>query len=1160
MAETKKYYHNIDLVNNKLTNSLLNPLTTVQRTSVGYSLLSTDKGYVCYDTDLNEQFFWDGTQWIGSSITETDPIYTASSWYSTVNNSTNWDTAYSWGNHALAGYLTQTLADSLYYPLSTNPAGYLSSYTETDPVFTAWLATPPNVSIFNNDAGYLTSVSTPNLQQVTGVADTVYNIPLDSYSQLLFNNYTIYDKSLSSDTYIGLDVDYGTGSPRMGILDLLGNNTSYFTTGITKGSDTFTFPTGASGTFALSVNGVIANTDGSITIPVGTGTVTSVTASSPLASSLGTTPNITIQQASGTQAGYLSSTDWTTFNSKEPAIAAGTTAQYWRGDKTWQTFPTIPTVGTWGALNYPTWTSGTPFVKMTAAGTFALDTTSYQPLLTNPVTGTGTATQVAFWDSSSSISGNNNLWWDNTNSYLGINTTSPQSPLHTISTTSALPVHTIEGDSSYTGAGGGQIRIQSNSDNNKRFEIGIDSTHSIGFIETYINTSVAIPLSINPSGGKVGIGNTDPKVTLHVGNGGGSMGFPYEESIVEKTGDTKFGLYTSTSYFDPAIGAGITLGYTGVTATSGYYPGFEFQHIGVSADLDNYTRYNFIQRDSSGSVTGASQNLLGIYASGRVTLNPFNGGTVTTPPVPQLLLGLNTSTHALDIESTLSSRISSLGGGGTQMVTADNDGVLSVQSIPSGSGGDMTKAVYDVDNDGIVDTAEKIMIQVLNKTGSPVTRGQIVYLKTSSSSANTPEILLAYNTTEATSSKTIGAVYDLSIADGATGYIITNGEMHGNGGSAFDTSMYNVGDKLWLDSTPGAVTTTIPSAPNHLVFIGTVTRSQSVNGRVMYAIQNGFELGELHNVSLGSPPSNNDGLFYETSTSLWKNKSIATVLGYTPLSAAITSLGGLTGATQTFATGTSGTDFAINSSGTTHTFNLPDAGASSRGLMTSTQWLTFTSKQAAITGAATTITLSDLTASRALVSNSSGKVAVSTVTDTELGYVSGVTSAIQTQINAKATLSQSSYTMLANNTNASANMTTQTFRDPGQQTYTGTITWNGGAPSGATNHTYNWTQIGKMVTLRISLWYTTVGATGGNTLQLALPSDCPTPLVPTGFSANSDFLYPGSGYYNNVSTAPSASFRSGLRTTSGGGAYEIVVIGSSIALKAAWAQLTYWTS
>jgi hypothetical protein len=34
-------------------------------------------------------------------------------------------------------------------------------------------------------------------------------------------------------------------------------------------------------------------------------------------------------------------------------------------------------IGTWGAKNYPTWSSGTPFVKMTAAGTFALDTNTY---------------------------------------------------------------------------------------------------------------------------------------------------------------------------------------------------------------------------------------------------------------------------------------------------------------------------------------------------------------------------------------------------------------------------------------------------------------------------------------------------------------------------------------------------------------------------------------------------------------------------------------------------------------------------------------------------------------------------------------------------------------------------------------------------------------
>lgn len=61
-----------------------------------------------------------------------------------------------------------------------------------------------------------------------------------------------------------------------------------------------------------------------------------------------------------------------------------------------------------------------------------------------------------------------------------------------------------------------------------------------------------------------------------------------------------------------------------------------------------------------------------------------------------------------------------------------------------------------------------------------------------------------------------------------------------------------------------------------------------------------------------------------------------------------------------------------------------------------------TLKQDTITGGASTITSSNLTASRALVSNSSGKVAVSAVTSTELGYLDGVTSNVQTQLDGKA--------------------------------------------------------------------------------------------------------------------------------------------------------------
>lgn len=90
-------------------------------------------------------------------------------------------------------------------------------------------------------------------------------------------------------------------------------------------------------------------------------------------------------------------------------------------------------------------------------------------------------------------------------------------------------------------------------------------------------------------------------------------------------------------------------------------------------------------------------------------------------------------------------------------------------------------------------------------------------------------------------------------------------------------------------------------------------------------------------------------------------------------------------------------------------------------------------KEDAITGAATTITGSDLTANRAITSDSSGKIVVSATTDAELGHVSGVTSAIQTQINAKANTASPTFTgvilapqiRLSNTTAASTTSTAQ---------------------------------------------------------------------------------------------------------------------------------------
>lgn len=62
----------------------------------------------------------------------------------------------------------------------------------------------------------------------------------------------------------------------------------------------------------------------------------------------------------------------------------------------------------------------------------------------------------------------------------------------------------------------------------------------------------------------------------------------------------------------------------------------------------------------------------------------------------------------------------------------------------------------------------------------------------------------------------------------------------------------------------------------------------------------------------------------------------ATALEYfTFTDAGITTLNTLTATTQTFAVGTTGTDFAISSVTSAHTFNLPTASATNRGALSS---------------------------------------------------------------------------------------------------------------------------------------------------------------------------------------------------------------------------------
>jgi hypothetical protein len=142
------------------------------------------------------------------------------------------------------------------------------------------------------------------------------------------------------------------------------------------------------------------------------------------------------------------------------------------------------------------------------------------------------------------------------------------------------------------------------------------------------------------------------------------------------------------------------------------------------------------------------------------------------------------------------------------------------------------------------------------------------------------------------------------------------------------------------------------------------------------------------------------------------------------------------------------------------------------------------------------------------------------------------------------------YSFRANNTNAAANATDQVFRDPGVQTYTGTITWTGTtAPSGTTNHSYNWQRIGNMVTLNITLNYGTAGS-ALTSVAMALPADCPAPKEQSGLGAANEILYFGYGQVTTASTATNSNLvRAFLRVNAADTGYELGMSTSSAAYK-----------
>lgn len=186
----------------------------------------------------------------------------------------------------------------------------------------------------------------------------------------------------------------------------------------------------------------------------------------------------------------------------------------------------------------------------------------------------------------------------------------------------------------------------------------------------------------------------------------------------------------------------------------------------------------------------------------------------------------------------------------------------------------------------IIKNGVDLVARVVNKVTPNTTLTKAAYQAVRVSGAQGQRLAVAFAqaNNDANSADTIGIVIE-TIPTNQEGFIMTVGQLEGiNTTGSLQGETWADGDVLYLSpTTPGAITNVKPTgATGHLVIIGYVEYAHANNGKLYIKVANGFEIDELHNVSIVSP-TNNQGLFYNSSNSLWENKTISTALGYTPV-------------------------------------------------------------------------------------------------------------------------------------------------------------------------------------------------------------------------------------------------------------------------------------
>ena len=520
------------------------------------------------------------------------------------------------------------------------------------------------------------------------------------------NNISITQATTSTDGYLS-STDWNTFNSKQSTLTLTTSGSSGSSTLI---SNTLNVPTytlnglgGASATTTLTINGTTYDLSANRSWSVGT--VTSIGTSGPITGGTITgSGTIGITQAGVSSDGYLSSTDWNTFNSKQGTITLTTTGSSGSStfiantlnvptytisglggvptsrtltingtaydlsvDRSWSvgtvTSVAALTIGTSGtditssvanSSTTPVITLNIPTASATNRGALSsTDWTTFnnkQNTITNPVTGTGTSGQVAYFNGTSTITSESNLFWDATNDRLGIGTTSPAYTLDVSGTgrfnqnTSEYSLivdnYNVSVDQNYISLRGNGTQIGAINRPITTNDIFLSSYY--GNLTFGANTGGTTTERMRiTSGGNVGIGTTSPNYKLTVASGNSTFETPFEIINTNTTIGAQtivMEVLTSSTRAGSTVRGNITLESVAASAQSDmiFFTNTNGSSVtekmriksGGQLKLNNYT--------SSSSFPGTSVATLAVDSSGNVITTTGGGGVTGTGTTNEL--------------------------------------------------------------------------------------------------------------------------------------------------------------------------------------------------------------------------------------------------------------------------------------------------------------------------------------------------------------------------------------------------------------------------------------------------------------------------------------------------------------------------------------------